>query len=164
VVRGTVTDAVTGQPIAGARVDDNFYGTSPNRPPQQAGTDAWGHYELSTWNEEHTLAASAPGYQTKLETFMPRQGYAASGQSKSSETRVLAVRVGALETTLSNLQAQASHTTPLPEEANRSLQEQITKAQDQLMDAKRELLERKAMLGHQIDFQLRPAESAPVRP
>jgi tRNA A-37 threonylcarbamoyl transferase component Bud32 len=71
VVRGTVTDAVTGQPIAGARVDDSFYGTRPNRPPQHAGTDAWGHYELSTWYEVHTLGASAAGYQTKLQTFSP---------------------------------------------------------------------------------------------
>ena len=73
VVRGTVTDAVTGQPIAGARVDDNAYGARPNRPPQQAWTDAQGHYELRTWYEEHTLAASAPGYQTKLQTSYHRQ-------------------------------------------------------------------------------------------
>jgi hypothetical protein len=70
VVRGTVTDAATGSPIAGARVDDNSYGAGPNRPPQQAWTDDRGHYELRTWREEHTLSASAPGYQTKLETFM----------------------------------------------------------------------------------------------
>ena len=71
VVRGTVTDATTGRPIAGARVDDNYYGARPNRRPQQAWTDAEGHYELRTWPEEHTLAASAPGYQTKLCTFIP---------------------------------------------------------------------------------------------
>ncbi len=69
VVRGTVTDAATGQPIAGARVDDNAYGARPNRAPQQAWTDAQGHYELRTWHEEHTLAASAQGYETKLHTF-----------------------------------------------------------------------------------------------
>jgi hypothetical protein len=69
VVRGTVTDAVTGQPITRARVDDNSYGAGPNRPPQQAWTDAQGHYELHTWYEEHTLEASADGYQTKLQTL-----------------------------------------------------------------------------------------------
>lgn len=77
VVRGTVADAATGQPIAGARVDDNAYGARPNRAPQQAWTDAQGHYELRTWYEEHTLAASAPGYETKLYTFITtslRQG------------------------------------------------------------------------------------------
>ena len=69
VVRGTVTDAVTGQPIERARVDDNSYGAGHNRPPQQAWTDAQGHYELHTWYEEHTLGASAAGYQTKLQTL-----------------------------------------------------------------------------------------------
>jgi tRNA A-37 threonylcarbamoyl transferase component Bud32 len=69
VVHGTVTDAATGQPIKGARVDDNFYGTRLNRPPQQAWTDAQGHYELHTWYEEHTLAAAASGYETKLQTL-----------------------------------------------------------------------------------------------
>ncbi len=69
IVRGTVTDAVTGEPIAGARVDDNYYGARPNRRVQQGWTDAKGHYELRTWYEEHTLAASASGYETKLHTF-----------------------------------------------------------------------------------------------
>ncbi len=66
LVQGTVTDATTGQPLAGARVDDNLYGARAGRTPQQAWTDAQGHYDLFTWEEEHTLAASAPGYQTKL--------------------------------------------------------------------------------------------------
>ena len=69
VVRGTVTDDGTGRPVAGARVDDNAYGARPNRPPQQAWTDAQGHYELRTWHEEHALTASAPGYQATLETL-----------------------------------------------------------------------------------------------
>jgi TPR repeat protein len=69
VVRGAVTDAVTGSPIAGARVVDNAYDARPNRSSQQAWTDAEGHYELHTYYEEHTLAASARGYETKLHTF-----------------------------------------------------------------------------------------------
>jgi TPR repeat protein/tRNA A-37 threonylcarbamoyl transferase component Bud32 len=72
VVRGTVTDAVSGRPIAGARVDDNAFGARPNRPPQQSWTDAQGQYELRTWYEEHTLAASAPGYETKLYVFVTK--------------------------------------------------------------------------------------------
>jgi hypothetical protein len=69
VVHGIVTDAVTGNPIPGARVDDNHYGSGPNRTPQQAWTDANGHYELKTWPEEHSIAASAPGYESKLATL-----------------------------------------------------------------------------------------------
>jgi predicted Ser/Thr protein kinase len=70
VVSGIVTDTATGKPIAGARVADNFYGARPNRAPQEAWTGADGHYELKTWYEEHTLAASAPGYETRLATLL----------------------------------------------------------------------------------------------
>ena len=70
VVDGDVRDAVTGKLIAGARVADNYYGASPKRAPQEAWTDALGHYELKTWYEEHTIAASAPGYQTSLATIL----------------------------------------------------------------------------------------------
>jgi serine/threonine protein kinase len=65
-VHGTVTDAATGKPIAGARVDDNRYGTGTDKAPQQAWTDAEGRYELNTWYEEHDIAASANGYETRL--------------------------------------------------------------------------------------------------
>ncbi|HEX7571317.1 MAG TPA: carboxypeptidase regulatory-like domain-containing protein, partial [Verrucomicrobiae bacterium] len=68
-VTGTVTDALTGKPIAGARVDDNFYGALPSKAPQQAWTDASGKFTLKTWPEEHNIAASAPGYETKLATL-----------------------------------------------------------------------------------------------
>ncbi len=69
-VTGTVTDALTGKPIAGARVDDNSYGARPSRVPQQAWTDASGKFTLKTWPEEHNIAASAPGYKTKLATLI----------------------------------------------------------------------------------------------
>ena len=93
VVRGTVSDAGTGEPIAGARVDDNAYGARPNRPPQQAWTDAQGHYELRTWHEEHVLTASAPGYQTTLETLTT--GRLAQGQRVQIDFRLQPQEVGA---------------------------------------------------------------------
>jgi len=71
-VTGTVTDAGTGNPIAGTRVADNYYNTSPRRPPQEAWTDTRGHYVLKTWYEEHSIAASAPGYETKLALLLTR--------------------------------------------------------------------------------------------
>jgi tRNA A-37 threonylcarbamoyl transferase component Bud32 len=71
-VRGTVNDAVTGKPIAGARVDDNRYGADTDKAPQQAWTDKSGHYKLKTWYEEHTIAASAPGYEPGLNTLFTK--------------------------------------------------------------------------------------------
>jgi len=71
-VTGSVLDAATGQPIANARVSDNRYHASPRRAPQEAWTDAQGHYQLHTWYEEHSIAASAPGYGTKLATLITK--------------------------------------------------------------------------------------------
>jgi hypothetical protein len=71
-VHGTVTDAVTGKPIAGARVDDNRYGADADKAPQQAWTDDHGRYELKTWYEEHNIAASAPGYETKMSILLTK--------------------------------------------------------------------------------------------
>ncbi len=62
VIQGTVTDAATGQPIPGARVSDNGYGTPPYRG---ATCDAQGHYEYRTWPEEHSIIAKAPGYKSQ---------------------------------------------------------------------------------------------------
>jgi hypothetical protein len=102
-VHGTVTDALTGRPIAGARVDDNFYGTRPNRPPQQAWTDDKGHYGLLTWYEEHTLAASAPGYETKL--YNLNTGSLRQGQSPQIDFQLQPAASGA--PTLSSAELQA---------------------------------------------------------
>ena len=66
---GIVTDAVTGKPIVCARVADNRYGADANEAPKEAWTDADGRYALRTWPEEHTIAASTPGYETKLATL-----------------------------------------------------------------------------------------------
>jgi hypothetical protein len=85
VVHGTVTDAGTGRPIPGARVDDNVPNSHSDQPGEQAFTDAEGHYELHTWFEDHTLAASAPGYETELYPFTTRQGSEASGQTNTPE-------------------------------------------------------------------------------
>ena len=71
-VTGTVTDAVTGQPITGARVDDNRYGADTDKAPQQTWTDKKGHYKLKTWYEEHTIAASAPSYEPGLNTLFTK--------------------------------------------------------------------------------------------
>ena len=71
-IMGTVADSATGKPIVGARVADNVYNARPNRAPQETWTDANGRYELNTWYEEHTLAASAPGYDTKLQALTTR--------------------------------------------------------------------------------------------
>ena len=69
---GAVIDAATGAPVPGARVDDLIYGASPRRAPQMAWTDAQGRFSLPTWYEEHTLAASAPGYKTTLSVLLTK--------------------------------------------------------------------------------------------
>lgn len=62
VVRGTVTDAVTGEPIANAKVSDDGYGPQPYKG---ATTDSEGRYEYFTWPEEHSIKAEAPGYNAQ---------------------------------------------------------------------------------------------------
>jgi len=59
-VTGTVTDAQTGRPIAGAVVYDDGYGPSPR---QETITDSNGVFRLKTWNEEHNITARAAGYK-----------------------------------------------------------------------------------------------------
>jgi len=60
VVMGTVTDAVTGEPIVGAKVSDDGYGPEPYK---RAITDSEGKYSYRTWPEEHRIKAEAPGYK-----------------------------------------------------------------------------------------------------
>jgi hypothetical protein len=60
VVKGKVTDAATGNPIAGARVGDEGYADGK----QWTTSDANGNYSYLTWYEEHNISCSAPGYNT----------------------------------------------------------------------------------------------------
>jgi outer membrane lipoprotein-sorting protein len=65
-VTGTVTDAATGEPIAGARVSDDGYGPEPYKG---AITDAEGKYSYRTWPEEHGIKAEAPGYKSQRKSI-----------------------------------------------------------------------------------------------
>ena len=61
IIRGTVTDAQTGEPVANVKVgDDQKY----NNGKQAAVTDSKGKYEYKTWYEEHNIKAEAKGYET----------------------------------------------------------------------------------------------------
>ena len=60
VIRGTVVDASTGKPIAGARVGDNKY----NYGKFFALTDSDGNYSYKTYYEEHNITAEANGYNS----------------------------------------------------------------------------------------------------
>ncbi|KPK34673.1 MAG: hypothetical protein AMJ65_18065, partial [Phycisphaerae bacterium SG8_4] len=71
VVKGTVKDALTGKPIAGARVFDDGYGPTPLWNQIRAGersewgaiTNAAGEYSFLTWPEHHSISAQALGYK-----------------------------------------------------------------------------------------------------
>ena len=67
VVTGIVLDATTGQPIAGAGVSDDGYGPKPYKG---ATTDATGKYRYTTWGEEHSIVAQAPGYKAQRQTLI----------------------------------------------------------------------------------------------
>jgi len=66
VVTGIVKDAATGQPIAGAKVSDDGYGSKPYK---NAITDPAGKYRYATWPEEHSIVAQAPGYKPQRQTL-----------------------------------------------------------------------------------------------
>ena len=62
VVKGVVTDVITGKPIAGAQVSDEGYGKHLN---QGSRTDSEGNYSYNTWYEEHVIVVEASGYESK---------------------------------------------------------------------------------------------------
>lgn len=77
VIRGTVTDAETGEPIAGAKVFDDGYGPEPDwtkiQPDKQsewgAITNSAGKYSFLTWPEHHSIKVEAPAYKAKKESL-----------------------------------------------------------------------------------------------
>ncbi|MBN2512178.1 MAG: hypothetical protein JXB18_04510, partial [Sedimentisphaerales bacterium] len=66
VLSGTVADAQSGQPIAGAIVLDDGYGPQPY---QKGITDDAGKFEYKSWNEEHNITARADGYNSQSMVF-----------------------------------------------------------------------------------------------
>lgn len=66
IVKGTVIDTGTGQPVAGAKVGDvEQYAEGK----QWTTTDANGNYEYKTWYEEHGVKAEADGYKRQDKGF-----------------------------------------------------------------------------------------------
>lgn len=60
LLHGSVSDADTGKPIGGAKIEDDGYGDN-----ESAVAGSNGSYEYWTWHEEHFVKASAPGYESK---------------------------------------------------------------------------------------------------
>ena len=69
VIKGTVTDSETGQPIAGAKVGDN---KEYNDGKFSTVTDSNGHYEYKTWHEEHFVVAEADEYKPEREILLTK--------------------------------------------------------------------------------------------
>lgn len=68
-IRGRITDAQTGAPIAGATVGDaNDYANGECRTQ----TDSDGRYAYSTWYEEHGINAQAPGYLPQKQILLTK--------------------------------------------------------------------------------------------
>jgi beta-lactamase regulating signal transducer with metallopeptidase domain len=69
IVKGTVTDAETGQPIAGAKVGDveRYAGGK-----QWTTTDSNGGYSYKTWYEEHDIKCEATGYKTQNKVLLTK--------------------------------------------------------------------------------------------
>ncbi len=77
IIKGTVKDAQTGKPIAGARVFDDGYGPKPNweqikadeRSEWGAITNSAGEYSFLTWPEHHSIKVEAPGYKSERQSL-----------------------------------------------------------------------------------------------
>jgi beta-lactamase regulating signal transducer with metallopeptidase domain len=77
VIKGTVKDAQTGEPIAGARVFDDGYANKPNweqikadeRSEWGAITNSAGEYSFLTWPEHHSIKVEAPGYKSERQSL-----------------------------------------------------------------------------------------------
>ncbi|MCK5565453.1 MAG: hypothetical protein KAJ07_09425 [Planctomycetes bacterium] len=68
LIKGTVTDAVSGEPIAGVRVGDDGYAGGQ----QWTITDSQGRYSYPTWYEEHGIKAEADSYNSERKTFLTK--------------------------------------------------------------------------------------------
>jgi hypothetical protein len=68
VIKGKVTDAATGKPVAGARVGDDGYAGGK----QWTTSDANGNYSYLTWYEEHNIKCYKPGYGTKNDILLTK--------------------------------------------------------------------------------------------
>ncbi len=90
LVKGVVTDAVTGKPIAGARVGDDGYAGGQ----QWTITDSQGMYSYPTWYEEHGIKAEADGYSSSRETLLTKMF-----RSEKEKTIDFVLRPGAKRTT-----------------------------------------------------------------
>jgi beta-lactamase regulating signal transducer with metallopeptidase domain len=66
VIKGTITDAQTGKPIAGAKVADT---ERYDEGKHGAVTDSNGDYSYKTWYEEHGVKAEADGYKRQDKGF-----------------------------------------------------------------------------------------------
>lgn len=66
IIKGTVTDAETGRPIAGAKVGDS---KKYNSGKFFTITDSNGYYEYKTWYEEHDTIAETDGYKSQQKGF-----------------------------------------------------------------------------------------------
>ena len=83
---GTVTDAETGLPIAGARVASIFMNRGPERAVRAFWTDERGRFELMTWDEPQTVNVSAEGHHAGEVEF-------ASNSSPPSTAGELAIKL-----------------------------------------------------------------------